>query len=346
MTIHRWTRSSFARARNAAHHGVRALLIGAFCLTAQVASAANRIPDLAGWRDSIAKLDTPGEGCFTAAYPKLEWERIACRAAPKITRARPAGLHPNTVGHGNDYVAKVTGLMSLARGTFPVTANLASEYDSRLGYADTYSLQINSQFISGAPICAGAAVPANCQAWEQFTFNNQGATSPNPYAEINMQYWLLDYAPPHTGVRCPRGWQLFSPDCVRNSKAVYLEPPAAPILFKYLSKLTMQATAVAGGNDKLVFLAASNAYSVAAKDDVIDLAQYWNAAEFNAFGFGFDSDAMINSGALIKVRVGVRDSTSTPPVCVGNSGTTGEGNNMTLGACTVTGDVIQFSESN
>ncbi len=339
MTINTGTCSPHARAR--VRQGARTFMIAALCLMAQAASSANRIPNLAVWRENIAKIETPGEGCFTAAYPKLQWDRTACGPTPKTILPPALGAPPATVGNGNDYVAQVSGLMSLTRGTFPVTKNLKTEYDSGNGLSNTYSLQLNSQYFSGSPACAGASVPANCKAWQQFTFNNEGA-GPNQYGNITMQYWLLDYAP----AKCPKGWNSFYPHCVRNSKTVYLGFPQPTILFKYIGDLSLTATATAGGNDKLMLLAGSYAYSVAAKDSIVDLSQFWNATEFNAFGISLGSNAMINAGTLIKVRLAVKDSTGTAPVCVGNSGTTAEGNNLTLGSCAAAGNVIQFSESN
>lgn len=218
--------------------------------------------------------------------------------------------------------------------------NVTTEYDSGNGLSNTYSLQLNSQYISGAPVCAGAKVPANCKAWQQFTFGNEGAGS-NQFGAVTMQYWLVDYVN-----KCPTGWHRFYPHCVRNSQTVYLDFPQPTIDFQYISDLTLTATAVAGGNDKVVLLTKAKAYTVGAKDSMVDLGQFWNATEFNAFGFSNGSNAMINSGSLIKVRLAVKDSTGTTPTCVGNSGTTAEGNNMTLGSCVAAGNVIQFSESN
>src|SRR5579871_6742655 len=120
MTIRGWVQSLFA------------FVIGTLCLagSTQTASAANLIPSPAIWRDSIAKLETPGEGCFTADYPKLEWERTACGPAPKITRVPPVGVQPNTVGNGNDYTAVVSSRMLMSRGTFPFMHNVTTEHDS------------------------------------------------------------------------------------------------------------------------------------------------------------------------------------------------------------------------
>jgi hypothetical protein len=342
MTIRYWAQSPCLRARNIARHGVLGLVFGALSLTVSIeaASAANRIPSPAVWRDRIAELETPGEGCFTADYPKLEWERIACGPAPKITRVPPAGVRPNTVGNGNDYTAAVSGRMLMSRGTFPFMHNVTTEHDSGNGYSDTYSLQLNSQAFSGSPMCAGAKDPAKCQAWQQFTFLNEGS-GPNPFGAVTMQYWLLDY-----NKACPKGWHRFIPHCVRNSQTVYLGLPQPTIDFQYISDLTLTATAVAGGNDKVVLTTKAKAYSVGAKDSEVDLGQFWNATEFNAFGINGGSDAIINSGSLIKVRLAVKDSGGTTPACVGNSGTTAEGNNMTLGSCVAAGNLIQFSESN
>ncbi len=340
MTIQGWVQSLLVRARNFPRHAL-VFLIGALCLTTSIetASAANRIPSPAVWRDSIAKVETPGEGCFTAAYPKLQWERTACGPAPKITRVPPVGVHPGTVGAGNDYTAVVPSRMLLSRGTFPAMQHVKTEYDSGNGLANTYTLQLNSQYFSGSPACAGAQL-ANCKAWQQFVFINEGDGS-NQYGAVTMQYWLIGY-----GKTCPHGWHRFYPHCVRNSKTVYLGFPQPTFDFRYISDLTLTATAVAGGADKVVLTTKANAYTVAAKDSMVDLGDFWNATEFNAFGISNGSNAIINSGSLIKVRLGVKDSTGAAPTCVGNSGTTAEGNNMTLGACTAAGTLIQFSESN
>jgi hypothetical protein len=343
MTINTSTQWLRVRAQNSARHGARTLITGILCFTAsiQAASSANLIPNLSDWRENIAKVTPVGEGCFTAAYPKMQWDRITCGPTPKTILAPAAGATPATVGDGNDYVASVSGLMSSSTGTFPVTKHVKTEYDSGLGLLDTYSLQLNSQTFSGSPACAGAAVPANCKAWQQFTFNNEG-TGPNPFADVTMQYWLQDYAP----AKCPKGWKSFKPDCVKNSKTVYLGLPQPTIAFEYISDLTLTATATAGGNDKVVLVTKAQAYAVSAKDSIVELGQFWNATEFNAFGIGYGSDAMINAGASIKVNLAVKDSTGTAPTCVGNAGTTGEGNNLTLGSCSTVGNSIQFTESN
>jgi hypothetical protein len=342
MTINSIARAARLRASQRIHLGVPALVIGALCLLApmQAAASANPIPNLADWSQRIANVEAPGEGCFTAAYPSMQWVRMACGPTPKIVP--PAhGLPPATVGNGTDYVASVSGLISSTKGTFPVTKRLKTEYDSGDNLSDTYSLQLNSNYFSGSPACAGAAVPANCQAWQQFTFNNEGSGS-NQFGAVTMQYWLLRYAP----AKCPKGWNSFYPHCVTNSPTVYLGFPQPTIPAEYIGDLTLIATAKAGGHDKVVLITKAQAYTVSAKDSVVDLAAFWNQSEFNVFGISLGSDAMYNTRAFVRPKVQVKDSAGAAPACVGGVGTTAEGNNMTLGPCSTVGNSIQFTESN
>jgi hypothetical protein len=49
-------------------------------------AAAVRAPQGEGtgkWQQAMEQLRVPGKGCFTAAYPKVEWFRTTCKAAPR-----------------------------------------------------------------------------------------------------------------------------------------------------------------------------------------------------------------------------------------------------------------------
>jgi hypothetical protein len=308
---------------------------------AQAASPALAFPDLETWGKAIAQKSLPGEGCFIADYPAMMWKAVRC-GRPHVPTPPPARgtLHP-VVGHGTDYEAVVSPAhISSAVGSFPVTKGVVSEADSSTGVADVYSLQINSQYISGAPICAHAAVPANCKAWEQFVFDDQGNAS---QSSLYTQYWLLNY-----GTTCPKGWELWpnSEDCTRNGNTNYL---LFYVAIQNLSKIKLSASATAGGTDKAVLITPSQAYGVGKSDSVIGLANYWNAAEFNVFGGGGGSDANFNSGTSITVRLTVRDGSTNAPTCKSNAGTTGEGNNLNLHQCYSFGGsqtYVRFSESN
>ncbi len=159
----------------------------------------------ATWRASIAKTAPPAKGCFTADYPSLAWVAVACGVAPERPYVPRAGHAGYTVGDGNDYAAVVTSLITSTTGTFTKIKGLKSETDE--GDANTYSLQINSQFFS-SPTCSGASNPKSCLGWEQFVYSSSSGAA-------FMQYWLIDY-----NNKCPSGWYTYSTDCYKNSAAV------------------------------------------------------------------------------------------------------------------------------
>ncbi len=281
------------------------------------------------WRDTITKTPVPRQGCFHAAFPSTVWKQVVCTVAPSRPFVPSRGRIGKTVGDGNDYSAVVTGLISSTVGTFPVTTGLKTETDQ--GQANSYSLQINSQFFA-SPTCAGASNPKSCLGWEQFVYATPG--------QVFMQYWLIKY-----GSKCPSGgWMAYGGDCYRNSSAV--NAPLEKI--KQLKHLKMSGAAVAGGIDTVTFTTAKDAYSTTGSDSVVDLAAYWNASEWNIIGDGGGSEAVFNKGTSLTVNIALTDGLTTAPVCQGNDGTTGETNNLNLGACTATGGTtpsVQFTES-
>jgi hypothetical protein len=64
---------------------------------------------------------------------------------------------------------------------------------------------------------------------------------------------------------------------------------------------------------------------------------------------GGGSKATFNKGSSVTVKVTVTHGSTAAPACSSNAGTTGETNNLTLGACSAVSDArpyIQFKESN
>ena len=130
--------------------------------TANVRGATPNSAQLQSWRAAIAHAPTPSQGCYTAVYPLTTWEKVACVAAPNrpyLPRSGGGG-HAQTVGDGNDYAAVTATLTSNAVGSFPIVKRLKSETDD--GQANVYSIQLNSNFISGDQACAGANNPSQC----------------------------------------------------------------------------------------------------------------------------------------------------------------------------------------
>jgi len=299
--------------------------------TQAAASEIDRLQD--AWQSTIIKTPVPKEGCFTASYPVAAWKPVACTVAPKIPFVpRSGGGHKRgiglTVGDGNDYSAVVNGLISTTVGTFPLTTGLKTETGD--GQANSYSLQINSQFFA-SPTCSGASDPASCLGWEQFVYF--------PGYGVFMQYWLINYVN-----KCPKGWYTYGSDCYTNSAGV--SAPSEPI--KKLKTLKLSGNAVANGIDTLTFSTKTKAYSTTGKDSVMDLAAYWNASEWNIFGPGGGSEAVFNKGTTLTVNIALTDSLTTAPTCQADDGTTGETNNLTLGTCTTSGGdtpSAQFTES-
>jgi hypothetical protein len=191
---------------------------------------------------------------------------------------------------------------------------------------------MNSQFFA-SPACSGASNPANCLGWQQFVYSSSGVGF--------MQYWLIDY-----GNTCPSGgWMSYSTDCYKNSSGVNI--PKEPITA--LAELTITGAAVSGGLDTFKMTVGTKAYSTTGNDDVVTLAQYWNAAEYNVIGDGGGSEAVFGKNTSITVNIALTDGLTAAPVCKADDGTTGETNNLTLGACETAGGTtpsVSFTESN
>jgi hypothetical protein len=291
------------------------------------------ITRLQSWRAAIAHAPTPGKGCYTAAYPLTTWTKVACVAAPNrpyIPRSGGGGL---TVGDGNDYAAVTSTLTSNAVGSFPKVKHLRSETDD--GSPNVYSIQLNSNFISGDQACAGAFNPAQCLGWLQFVYSSSERAA-------FMQYWLIRY----TGgsVHCPGGWNSYSNDCYKNSSAVSVPQEVVT----QLPQMNLSGNAVNGGLDTLVYMDGTNAYSTTGQDSVMYLSDGWTGTEFNIIGDGGGSQADFNAGAALTVEIDLTDGTTDVPTCQAHDGTTGETNNLNLKTCKATGGTVpqvKFKES-
>ncbi len=307
---------------------------------------------LQSWHEDMTRIATPAEGCFQASFPSILWKHVDCIAVqprfhplPKrsITNAATGGSQ--TTGNGNDYAIKVAGLISSTTGTFPSVTGVTSE--KGVGVAafggggilgpNEYTLQVNSNYNQTTPACKSHA---GCTVWQQFIYSPDYNTKGK--AAVFIQYWLLGYG----GSRCPSGFGSDGAgDCYKNSAAV----TAPDVPATQLANLKLSGSAATGGNDKVVFTNGSTAYTISAKDSVLDIAQTWNESEFNVVGNAGGSEAVFNSGSKVTVKVAVSDGSTAKPTCAANSGSTGESNNLNLGSCTAasgSSPSIQFTESN
>jgi hypothetical protein len=286
----------------------------------------------AAWRAAISVNPSASDGCFHASYPSMTWESVDCVAAP----ARPffrstAQIAPETVGNGNDFGALVSGgVITSAVGSFPSVTGVTSENDE--GSANTYSIQLNSNFMTKARC---HTIPG-CMAWQQFVYSSSEQSA-------FMQYWLINQG------TCPQSdlgeWiDAGNGACFKNSNAVSV--PQLDI--SNLSTMSMSASAVLGGNNVLVFSADGQAFSTSGRDAVVELEKDWNGAEFNIIGDGGGSEATFNAGSSITVNLALTNGSTAAPQCLSNDGTTGETNNLNLGSCNTGGGTtpfIQFTES-
>lgn len=264
-------------------------------------------------------------------------------------------------GGPTDWMAQGSGLPSgngyptSASGSFPVVSGVTSEYDGAQQYND-YSVQLNSNYFS-TPACNNIS---GCLGWEQFVYSTG-------LQQLLIQFWLINY-----GSSCPSGWQTdFFGDCFKNSPVASVPGLVAT----GLGSLSMSAqssglstTGVLLPTRVWLYIGSNAYYTYDDQTDTLSLTQGWSQAEFNIFGDGSGApQAIFNPGSSITVKTSIADLTpiaygrlpSTSDSCVKDS-TTGESNNLNLGACTATpaqfvstphgrvpqGPYISFTENN
>jgi hypothetical protein len=306
-------------------------------VSAGTASAATHpIANKAQWQAAISHVQQPGNGCYNASYPSLQWHAVKCIAAPRLPLApTPRSADhggPATVGDGHDYSAKVTGLISKAIGTFTHVSSNVSVKGAIGGtgakVANGFSLQLNTQFFTGSPTCKGSS----CQAWQQFVYTYKGCGSTAaPVSCLFMQYWLINYSG-----TCPSGWFTYSSDCYTNSNAVKV----TAITAKELGTTKLTATAKTGGSDVASLAVGSGkATSVSNADTKIHLAAHWNTTEWGLFGDGGGGEATFGADNTIQPQTAITDSAGAKaPTCV-SEGFTGETNNLKLAHTAALGTV-------
>jgi hypothetical protein len=281
----------------------------------------------------MSRTPLPKEGCFQASHPSITWKEVPCTTAPEVpyvpTKRKGPGA-AETVGDGSDFSSQVSGTISWAEGSFPSVTGVTSVTD---GTANNFSLQLNSNFFSGASLCKGARTPSSCLGWQQFIYAPGVAF---------MQYWLIDYVN-----ACPSGWATYESDCFKNS-TIGVAVPTQPIA----NLANLSVTGKAGSTDSVTMSTGNGALYAVSQATVVNLSQGWKAAEFNIVGNANSSEAVFNAGASVVVQT-LTDSvtpTTAAPTCE-SEGFTAETNSLSLLAksCCPFGGAspgIQFMESN
>ena len=277
------------------------------------------------WQQAIAQSPTGSltRGCYQTSYPSLQWHDNTCKVAPEVPFA-PASLAAPanaTVGNATDYSAKVTGTISSATGSFADVSPTITETGQYGGQgaqiANTFSLQLNTEFFLNSPACSGSAVPSNCLAWQQFIYANDSNGN-----VVFMQYWLINY-----NATCPSGWYSYSSDCYTNSQASLF--PGGILTAADLATAQLTGSALPGGNDEVTLTFGGNGSSVISSDSILGLAPHWNIAEFNVFGDGGSGQANFGANTTLQAQTTLADSSLSAPTCV-EEGFTGETNNLSL----------------
>ena len=322
------------------------------------------------WRATMHQTAAPEEGCFHASYPNTRWQRTECAPAPGYRSALPRARNREQIaGNGYDYVAQAPSghRISSASGSFPTVTGVRSEKGVGVpGFGgggilgpNEYTLQVNTNFYSNSPACDGYS---GCFAWQQYVMSTNTPVSLTSNrltneTEVFIEYWLINYGIDDGFDICPSGFIDAGPDsqgpgddCVQNSKATVIANGQLPITD--LAKLKLSGSAAPGGTDAATVTFGGEAYTATVRDNLTDIAGGWTQAEFNVLGNAGGSRADFNSGSSVTVKLLLNDGSTSAPTCVSPSnydGTTGETNNLSLGACSATGGAspsIQFTESN
>lgn len=337
-------------------HGVSGVIALAVIMLTSVCTAHGAVAAQASgtpssrpvWRADITKVRPPGKGCFTAAFPALEWQRAACVRTPSYPQPPRHGARPFTVGNSDDVAAQVpSGHISTATGSFDSVTGVTSESgpigNAGAAVANAYTLQLNTNFMSTG--CTGSPNPS-CQGWQQFVFENNGSTG-----RAYIQYWLIKY-----NAACPAGqnWNQFSFTnsadiyCWKNNSAGAVSVPNQPVT--NLGQLSLSGS-VSASSDSVTMFAGNTAFT-ATGDNAVGAAGGWTTAEFNVFGDGGNSSgggqASFNSGSAVTVRTRTIYGGRAAPGCVAQ-GFTAETSNLSFGPSSPTasqpGPAVEFSES-
>ena len=293
------------------------------------------------WQDAIAALPVPGQGCFTASFPAVQWQSTACSSVhPKIAQ-QFAGPAPNEdganavpqqvagcAGNSCDFAAQTASPMTAAEGSFPSVTCASSPCESgQFGNAgaagnNIYSLQLNTNFnLPATSSCSMALVPSACTGWQQFVYDSD-------LKEIQVEPALLGYDKTCTGTfNTPDG----AGNCYDENENTASVPQLTPQeLMSDSVKFVGQVGLVNGTETDTVKMIVSGTSSAAtAADNLVNLAGNWTDAQFGLYGDRGGGEANFIAGTDMKVNVITHSGTTAAPQCVPFN-STGESNNLFL----------------
>lgn len=287
-----------------------------------------------------------GKGCFTAHYPVAKWKKVPCGPAPQFPNPVARGARPFYVGDGTDFFLNIaSGNISTATGSFDNAGGITNVRGYQLGntstaYEDTYSLQLNAGIFTTSA-CGGAA---GCSGWEQFLFS-QSQCRPN--ACIFIEYWLLNHGSP-----CPGGGWNYYPGSSTTTPGCFINTAFASLPVQAVAQIGQIALtgSVSGGLDTVTVTTATGEVDAATQDSLLNLAQSWKGAEYNLVGDCCATEAFLNAGSSLTVRLAANNGSTNAPGCSTSfAGATAESNNLNItSSCAPTGGAapaIVFTES-
>lgn len=244
----------------------------------------------------MARTPFPKGGCYTASYPRTQWQEVPCSTTP----GRPHNQY-------NDSALVLGSPLSSATGSFDSVIGATEVTDSLAG-PNYFSLQLNSGGLN-SPLC-GSGNP-NC-AIQQFIYD-----SPSPPGGVYIQYWLrgLSTCPPSQTVTVgPKGnhWTLLQGSgCWINGNTFI--PPTQVITD--LAKLRLTGSSSSFQQSARLEAADGTMYGSPDDGDFLSIFNSWVQAEFNVFGWCCGSQAVLTPapGTTVVVRTSVDDGTTNAP---------------------------------
>ncbi len=338
-------RSRFSMLRRMTIFVAVAALAGAAMLIGAGSPAANA--KTAGtptaWRQAIMALAVPGQGCFTASYPALQWKATTCaKVHPKVPQ-QFAGFKPGRASasasarvqqvggcsdNSCDYAAQTAASQIEADGTFPTVTCASSPCESgQFGGAgpalnNVYSLQLNTNYnLPATASCSGALVPAACTGWQQFVYDSD-------LAEIQVEPALIGY---NNTCVYPFDTPDFAGDCYDENEVATPVPALTPQQLNTDAVTFSGLAGVVGGvlTDTVRMVVSSTAYAATAADSLVNLSGSWKISQFGLYGDRGGGGANFIAGSDVKVHLTTHSGTTAAPTCImWNS--TGEYNNLYL----------------
>jgi hypothetical protein len=301
----------------------------------QVGATAN-VPataeNLQAWQAMMAKnVNSLTEGCATADYPSMAWEKIECVAPPSVPMAPKASdPTPLNIGEGTGVVAEMpaaqpitqaTGSFDMNGSTGPISVK--SPVPGQGVVTNAYTLQLNTEFFKTSLCALG---PELCRGWQQFVFANDGTTG----GKVFIEYWLLSYKDDPLGT-CPDSpgmglnWERIT---IGGKLSCYLKSAAAPVPNMPLTRDAMSNYRLVGDivQNVATFMNGTRLY-LAPGPNVFGPKPAWTMVEYNVFGYGDGSVAEFNLGADFRVRTDIVNGTTVEPKCVA-AGFSSESNNL------------------